>query len=713
VESTRVNVRSHLQPGDDVSGSVAVGLGDPNPEGSANAVILNHKGYGAKRLASVSQFVATAPQELRHLWKERIATLADVTSIVVEDCSLDTCFAWLLFGARLEERPVSSAAGFNEAAWVDYVTAWEKGEFVDVAVETSPACLSTELANALLPGPEADAASGFAACLQLLQEMLDACPSPPPGGLPSTFSSDLHRQALAQIAFDRQQYQSALRRGRTFQLLLPSSISASEAERLMIVDAAATAESEPTAVLKTMLRTDREKSWTGRGFSVWALYRPAAGPGYDMTVSTDPDRYLTLKALWARLEQLEDERWGGSRPRWNPRRGVAGYTDAQGEPTAGTPNEPWWDDNGTYSLVAAPKAVEPEKDAAEVHGSRLDWHEDVLPALWELYFLRHVRALVRFAESKEFAGRHVHVAVWQPLNATGASASDSYRLLPDAPSFHAWLAACSMRAHPLDVRSPMEMPDAEAFERVVLDGGYAIVTREGFTIFCESLSAVGSALPKVAKGMAEGIQKYSDFLEVRGPKLIRLVADLRREEAQQERANRAHARAWKRDMTARARAWRRKWARRRAGMSTTSNATKNVEELERELFHPRADVLQADARLATLPSNLDEQRLRISLARMWGLHEQRDEVRGLIDRLDQMMRQRIAMRTERRERVYGSLLSAAGLAILQSYVTGPILKLLNPPATSLQLLTVALLVIFFFLGLVLYSLFGIRGGSSH
>ena len=162
--------------------------------------------------------------------------------------------------------------------------------------------------------------------------MLDAYPTPPVGGLPSTFSSDLYRQAPAQVGFDRQQYSAALQRGKTFLLFLPSSISGSNTERLMIVDAAATEETEPTAVLKTMLRTDREKSWTHQGFSAWALYRPSeVRNGNDMTVSVDPDRYLSLKALWARLEQMEDERWGDARPRWNP---ACGEERMLGKPTA-------------------------------------------------------------------------------------------------------------------------------------------------------------------------------------------------------------------------------------------------------------------------------------------------------------------------------------------------------------------------------------------
>jgi hypothetical protein len=681
MQLTGVKVNLDYKASEDTRGSVVIGLGDPNLEGAGQSVFLNHKGYRAERLASVTQFVASASDSLWSMWKARIATSADITALVVEDYSLDTCFAWLLFGARLEGRPVSRAEGFDESAWVDYVTAWEKGEFVDVAVETSPACLFTELGNAVLPRSGAAAAPSFARCLQYLQEMLDACPTPPVGGLPSTFSSDLHRQALAQVGFDRQQYSAALQRGKTFQLFLPSSISGSDTERLMIVDAAATEETEPTAVLKTMLRTDLEKSWTRRGFSVWALYRPTeVRKGNDMTVSVDPDRYLSLKALWARLEQMEDERWRDARPRWNPR-ALVSYTDAGGKPKAGSPNQPWWDDNGTYTLVGAPKGVEPLKGASEVDGTRLDWYKDVLPALWELYFLRHVRSLVKFTEPEEVAGRHVHVAVWQPSNAAADNASDSYRLLPDAPSFHAWLAACSQHADPWAVTSPMELPDAEAFERVALEDGYAIITREGVTLFRETRARTPDVLRKVAKGVAMAVRSYSDFLRHHQQSLVDLVQELQRES--------------------------------KKGAAARPAGTKNVADLEQALFKPRADVLLADVQLAILPPGFDEQRLRGSLARMWGLHEQRDEVRSLIERVDQLMRQHIAMRTEMRERIYGLLLSATGLAIAQSYLTGPILRLLPLTPTGLQVISVLLLALFFLVGLLLFSRFGIRGGSGH
>ena len=67
-----------------------------------------------------------------------------------------------------------------------------------------------------------------------------------------------------------------------------------------------------------------------------------------------------------------------------------------------------------------------------------------------------------------------------------------------------------------------------------------------------------------------------------------------------------------------------------------------------------------------------------------------------------------------RERVYGLLLSATGLAVAQSYVTRTqYLKDAPLSPSAVQVWTVGLIAFFFILGLLLYTRFGIRGGSSH
>lgn len=651
--------------GEDAPGSVMIGFGDPNPGGTAHAVVLSQKGYRGERLYSVSQFLTSVPDSMWAMWSQRVADLEDVKTLFVDDYSLDTCFAWLLFVARLEERPVSAATDFDVGAWVKYVTAWEGGNFVDVAVESSPACLLTALGHALLPAPGADAKPGLDSCLQFLQEMLDVCPAPPVGGLPSSFSSGLYRQALAQIDFDRQQYEAALTRGKTFQLLLPSSVEGGHEQRLLIVDALALNETEPTGILKVMARTDRTHTWTRRGFAVLALNRPSqAGTGNEMTISVDPAPQLTLKALWRRLEELEDERWAGERPRDDPRPIVSYLND--GRMKAGAPNQPWWDDNGRYTLIGAPKEGL----------TRLEWRDDVLPATWDLYFLQHTRRRVTF-ESQRYEGKNVHLALWQSPSPGTEGVADVEQQLPDTPSFRAWLAACSTKTHAHEVRSPIDLSDEDAFERIPHDGGYAVITRQGVTLFHETAPSAGDDLLSVAKRMAEAIKKYSDFLKRYSSDFLNLSNEL-----------------WSEDGRGK------------------PNAQKSFGEWQDELSAARGRLLDADAKLAALPPGFDADRLRVGLAKMWGLHDRRDEVRVLLDRIEEFMRERAAKRTERRERIYGSVVSAVALAIAFGEVSKPIGDALSLTPHQSHLFTPLAYLTGFLIGLGAFWLFGVEGQTQ-
>lgn len=659
-----ITVKMRYEAGVDAAGEVVIGLGNSNPADSRRAAFLNHKGYRAARYSSVSAFVGSATRELWSDWKTRIPTLAAIKTLVVEDYSLDTCFAWLLFVARLEGRPVAAAAGFDEGAWVDYVTAWEEGRFVDSAIGTSPACLFTALSHALLPTSGVDAKPGLEVCLRFLQDMLDCCPTPPAAGLLPSCSPELQRQAAAQVSFDRQQYGAALRRGQRFQLLVPSDVAGPGAPRLLFVDALAMEEVDATGILKVAARTDVENTWTKGGFGLLALYRPSqVHTGGDMTVSVDPAKRLTLKTLWQRLETMENERWGADRPNDRPRE-LESYRDPDGSIKPGSPNQPWYDEGGKYTLIGAPKE----------DGTRLGWYEDVLPALWELYFLRDVRRRVTFEPRSKAAGKRVHVATWLPATAALGDQADTLQLLPDAPSFEAWLAACSQHERDADVISPTQLPSPEAFERVSHADGYSVVTREGVTIFYQAASSTRNLLT-VAEGIANAVRTYSAFLNEYSSRLSAWVGQL-----EDERLAKL-GRAW------------------------------HIEEWTQALAAARTGILKIDAVVTTLPSGFDEDRLRIRLTRLWGLHEQRDEMRDLIDRLDELMRQRIARRTERRERIYGSLLSAAALALTFGQFSESVGGLLLlTPAQLLLALPVAQL-IGFVLGLVAFWLLGIRGGS--
>jgi hypothetical protein len=267
--------------------------------------------------------------------------------------------------------------------------------------------------------------------------------------------------------------------------------------------------------------------------------------------------------------------------------------------------------------------------------------------------------------------------VWRPSSAAIADGSDSYRLLPDAPSFHAWLAACSMRADPLTVRTPMDLPGRDAFERVAVDGGYALVTRDGITLFNETRSHAPDNLPEVAERIAEVVESHAKFLADYAERLE----------------------GWADELQPDAR--------------PSDNKAQSLEDWERKLTAARAHILRTDTRLATLPSGFDEEKLHTSLSRMWGLHDRRDEVRGLIDRLDQLMRQSIARRTERRERVVGSLVSAAALAIALGQLWGPFEAVLPLTPYQVQISAAVARVVGFGLGLSLFWVFGIRGASKH
>jgi hypothetical protein len=74
------------------------------------------------------------------------------------------------------------------------------------------------------------------------------------------------------------------------------------------------------------------------------------GTGNDIVISVDPLKNVYLKALWSTLEKEENLLWGKSRPKNNPRP-LKSYPHNNG------PNEPWWDDMGNYTLIAAPKMV--------------------------------------------------------------------------------------------------------------------------------------------------------------------------------------------------------------------------------------------------------------------------------------------------------------------------------------------------------------------
>jgi len=181
-------------------------------------------------------------------------------------------------------------------------------------------------------------------------------------------------QAEAALRFEKQVYHQAIDQAERLQLRLPV---AGPGNRQRLVDACVLEEVTLTGALKVFLRNDRARAQLGDGFGAIAMHRPdLAGSGDDITISVDPATGTRLKALWTRLEALEDQ--AGPRDTSRPRP-VASYPDGRRPDGSPSPSQPWWDDRGSYTLIAAPRR---QPDGAP--GSRLHWPA-VLEALWDCY----------------------------------------------------------------------------------------------------------------------------------------------------------------------------------------------------------------------------------------------------------------------------------------------------------------------------------------
>ena len=487
------------------SGQVLVGVGRwrrRTPDGSwadvdHEGVCLNNKGapLGSGTAPSVCDLVMTAGPDLWARWREAVGNAVPPREffkafrLVVEDASPDSCLGLVLFlailnGVRVEEVP---------GEWVDHARRWEQG---DVHVAGNPGTAWSSLHNALVHAnlqAEIGSAGGraqgegdagmAAAWLQALRFLAVAlrrgCR---PDRLPSEPAWPELARARAFLEYERQQYVEGLQHAVRLQLLLPMTGSAG---RFRLVDAYLEEEHTPLGCKKVFLRTDTDHTWLREGFLLMGVYRPALrGTGNDMVVSVDPAAGVHLRDLWERLEELEDERWDGGRPSDSPRTGIAAYPGGMRPDGSPAPNEPWWDDHGRYTLVAAPKRLGRSGEL----GSRLAWR-DVCEALWELYnpvkALRirpHGReepcALHECAEPERCvrssaSGKRLLVAHW-------VMEEENPQSLMLTPTVQLYLAACVNRgAGTCGPISLGELLKAGDHDVIRLPGGLAVVNANG------------------------------------------------------------------------------------------------------------------------------------------------------------------------------------------------------------------------------------------
>jgi hypothetical protein len=379
----RPAVRYQTEPPAASSNEVQIGVGRFSvfqPDDTVSiGLCLNNKtaanvlGIEALR-RSVTDLVLQAPQTVFSAWR-RIAgddavpeRFFDRFTLIVEDASPDSCFGLFCLLLRLADIPINVLP----RGWVDYVRQWEMGA---ILIGNSPyeayGCLHNALVHRTVGH---DIARSWLDGLQLLIEALRS--GEPPAALSTTFATPQLDTARAFLALEEQAYEESLGHALCVQLSLPM---VGTIDRFRLVDAYLAEETIPWGSLKVFARADRIRPFLKSGFTLLAIYRPPAmGEGFDVTISVDPHAGVELSQLWKRLEEKEDEKWGGERPCGNPRKGILGYPGGMRAGGRNAPDQPWYD-GGDYTLVAAPRRLPDGR-----FGSKLNWSE-VRETLWEVY----------------------------------------------------------------------------------------------------------------------------------------------------------------------------------------------------------------------------------------------------------------------------------------------------------------------------------------
>jgi hypothetical protein len=539
-------------------------------------------------------------------------------TLVVEDASPDSCLGLIALLARINGVPPDALPG----AWVRYAAQWEGG----ASRTTDPFRAWGPLLAALAHGywdadllrtdparPKADGSpdSGLAigqawlACLRLTLALLQTSSPPDPIG-ELTICREAGR-AQAFLHYEQQVCLQALEQAQRLQLLLPME---GPGRRFKVVDACVMEETALTGAKKVFLRNDREHAWLGDGFGLMALHRPAfAGSGDDMTVSVDPATGVHLRELWQALERAEDAAWTGERPNADPRQIVSypgGLRPDTGDPS---PDQPWWDGRGSYTLVAAPRRLRDGR-----LGTRLDWRENVLEILWECY--RPDRMIEAIGDD----GRLRSLATCRPEPLAGSDRRWLLLRCPTAdrlpaggpignsepvlltPTLQRCLAATvAVNPDSGGRLAPLaRLPDADSFDFLEVEGGYALIHAAGLVVLDDwrSTELYEGAILAETRKVVERIK----LLEETGAEANRLLAQL------QDWISRGH--------------WR------RLGRMSTLDRLSEIRIRIREGLTTTASVTD-DARIAAV---------RQSLERRWGIAAESQTIEHTLDEMEQILR---------------------------------------------------------------------------
>ena len=350
-----------------VAGDLLIGVGASAP---SDAICLNNK-TATGSPTSVTRLVQHAPAPLVTAWAEALGGPVDPVAVlssvrlVVEDAGPDSCFALVLFLARLAGVPPEQLPD----NWIAYIDAWEQG-----ASPANPLTAHGTLHNALVHfSIQATPAAAWQSGLRLLHEVLANGLSP--NSIPPDMGGPWLVKARAALTYDAQAYEENWRHAQCVQLSVPL---AGFPDRRRLIDACLFEETIPVGAMRDFARADRTRSALRGGFPLLAIHRPGiVGSGNDITISVDPAAMLDLRALWRALEAEEDARWAGARPCDQPR-ALGGYPDGRREDGTPSPTQPWYH-SPDFTLLGAPKALADGRP-----GSRLGWDE-VLEILWRLF----------------------------------------------------------------------------------------------------------------------------------------------------------------------------------------------------------------------------------------------------------------------------------------------------------------------------------------
>ncbi|MGH8477664.1 MAG: hypothetical protein ACRER2_18190, partial [Methylococcales bacterium] len=210
-------------------GEILVGLGNALDTGQPG-IVLNCK-YPGSPLRSVSGFVLAADAARLTHWRECLPNgMADVQRVVLEDLSLDSCFALLMFVeslARARSEPVSA----HTESWRRYVTRWEEGFMREPGpCDESIAFLVTALGHSFFDLDESGQvpiidpacfAEGACACLELLSAAFAQGSSPDSVDFGKLERLPSFARARGHIEQERSQYRLALQHGKVCQLGVP------------------------------------------------------------------------------------------------------------------------------------------------------------------------------------------------------------------------------------------------------------------------------------------------------------------------------------------------------------------------------------------------------------------------------------------------------------------------------------------------------------